>query len=348
MAPVTQVNFHTWSRLLSCHGLIYIGEGTRSTGKSFPARQVIIRRFMRRGEKAVWLRRTGVEIDDFISTFPNEKWAEVIRSTGYDISQFRMRTRKKRTFLQFRYSSKHDWADVMRFGALSDWKGFRDTDDPKEWLLYLDEAFATVEQTRLYNGNEVEDGLDIFRSLRHDATSKIRFLIAGNPERATNVWLDYFGIKKPKIQSGIVALTPTVNGGRFGRIWYERIAPVQENALDNLLCGTAAGDFLAGRGRGADPNLILAVPPGAKWYINLNFGRFLSVWVSGDYMIFSRSKVPGAVIRPAPDGGQDTIIWTPKMRERLGLLRNAWIRGRVRFSSEEAGEIAMEVIPKLI
>ena len=168
------------------------------------------------------------------------------------------------------------------------------------------------------------------------------------PERATNVWLDYFGIKKPKIQNGIVALTPTVNGGRFGRIWYERIAPVQENALDNLLSGTAAGDFLAGRSKGTNPNLILAVPPGAKWYINLNFGRFLSVWVSGDYMIFSRSKVPGAVIRPAPDGGQDTIIWTPKLRERLGLLRNAWIRGRVRFSSEEAGEIAMEVIPKLI
>lgn len=336
--------YHDWKRLLSCNGLIYIAEGTRQVGKSFPMRARAILRHIRTGEAVFWSRRTETEVDQFVSTFPGPKWERLCRYCGIELKQLRM----KNGTLQFQREENGSWAKVMRFGSISRWNSFRDTDDPKETLLYLDEAFATVAKTRAYGGNEVNDALDLFRTLRHEDDSRMRMLVAGNPDRACNLWLDYFGIRRPKIRSGIVALTPTVNGGEFGKIWYEYIPPHGTDALDRLLTGTEQGAFLQGQAKGTDPRLIASIPPGSQWYCNFDFGGFLSVWRSGDYMIFSRSYAPGPVFRNRPDGGKDTLLFTADVRKRLVLLRNAWAQGRVRFASDEAMESAADVVAKII
>lgn len=336
--------YHDWKRLLSCNGLIYIAEGTRKTGKSFPMRTRAILRHLRSGRAMFWARRTDTEIDQFVSSFPNGSWKKVCDFCGIDIKQLRVRN----GMLQFQRFDGGEWTKVMRFGAVSRWNAFRDTDDIVEDLLYLDEAFATVSKTRSYPGNEVNDALDLFRTLRHEDDSKMRLLVAGNPDRACNLWLDYFGIKRPKIRDGIVSLTPTVNGGEYGKIWYEYIPPRGLDALDNILDGTEQGAFLRGQPKGTDPRLIAAIPPGARWYCNFDFGTFLSVWMSGDYMIFSRSYAAGNVFRNRPDGRPNTILFTAEHRKRLTRLRSAWVRGLVRFASDEAMEASADVIAKVI
>lgn len=337
--------FHSWERLLSYPGIIYMAEGDRGVGKSYPMMIRAMRRMIRHHRSIVWLRRTDVEVKDWLAAFGSDKWRAMAIQARLDPDKLR---RQGGTVLYNIGSEKRaEWVKLLRAGSVSGWAHFRDTDDPREELIFLDEAFATVEAHRRYQGNEVDHCLDILKSLRRGGGSDMRLLIAGNAERAANPWLDYFKIKRPNIHEGVMTLTPGHHAA-FGNILYERIPRHSFDDLDSLLNGTAMGDFLRGHPKGLVAGLIATVPRGAFCYARTDFGRELSMWIHNGVVYFSMRRGNGPILREKPDGNRDTIVLTSDIRRRFFSLREAWKRGNVRFDSPEAHDWGMVAIGKLV
>lgn len=341
------MTYHSWKPLLDRGAIISIAEGDRGVGKSYPMLLRAMRRMVRNHRSCVWLRRTDAEVKDWLSAFGSAKWRKLAQQARIDPDK--LRRQGNLIFYNKGDEKRAEWVKLLRVGAVSGWAHFRDTDDPAEEIIYLDEAFATVEAHRRYVGNEVEHCLDILKSLRRGDGSDMRLLLAGNAERAFNPWLDYFGISQPKINSGILLLHPTKHAAE-GVIAYERIRRAGAgDDLDALVRGTAIGDFLDGKPKGASSAMISPIPRGASHYANVDFGRRLSLWLSDDGTItVSLRHDSRTVLRSVPNGDRNSIILTADVRKRFTLLRRAWQSAKVRFDSYEAQEWGIPAISKLL
>lgn len=341
--------FHSWIPLLSRPGIIYIAEGDRDVGKSYPMLLRAMKRMQRNHRSMVWLRRTEQETKDWLAEFGNGKWTKIAKQAGLEMG--RMRRQGDKILYNFSEDGKDSgsWVKLLRAGAVSGWASFRDTDDPNEEIIYLDEAFATVERYRMYRGDEVHDTLDILKSLRRQG-SDIRLLLAGNAEKAVNPWFEYFGMDAPKIEEGFAMLRPQKKGAGYGAIPYERIRRHSADDLAALLDGTGYGDFLAGAPKGQNKRLIRPIPKGATVYTSVDFGRRLSIWASRDglCMVVSLRNASGTVIRKTPNGDPNTLIYCSELRKAMTKLRMCWQAGRVYFDSPEALEWGVDLIPTLI
>lgn len=342
--------YHSWEGLLSRAGVIYIAEGDRDVGKSYPMLYRAMRRMVRNHRATVWLRRTDAEVKDWLASFGSAKWRKVAKQARIDPDKLR---RQGALIMYNKGDDKRaEWVKLLRVGAVSQWAHFRDTDDPAEELIYLDEAFATVEAHRRYVGNEVEHALDILKSLRRGDSADIRLLLAGNAERAVNPWFDYFGVKRPDIESGFATITPTKGKDWRVPIPYERVRRAdyvpELDTFDKLMDGTQMGDFLAGDPKGASASMIAPISKRAKLYANVDFGRRLSFWLDGDLIIVSLRHATGNVVRITPNGDPHSLLLTPELRKRFTLLRRAWQSAKVRFDSHEAMEWGLPAVGKFV
>lgn len=339
-----------WTEILTYGELINICVADRDVGKSYGMLYRAITRCQKRGKAMVWLRRTDEECKSLLESFGNGKWLNILTARGLTPDNV---TRQGHKIL-YRAGKGESWQPLIRYGSLSGWDDVRDTDDPREEVLFIDEAFATIEKHRRYNGDEVSNGLDIFKSLRK-GDSDIRLIVCGNRERQCNIWADYFGIYNPPTADGIYRV-PTASHRAAGIGANRCITYTVCNKVDSehddmktLLTGTKYGVFLAGGSKSEYGALIANVPPRAWFYAAADFGRRVTLWAAYDGFIYCSFRPGGTrVIRPAPDGRPDTVVMCPDIRKRLTLLRSAWNRGRVRFDSPKCAEIMMAVIPRLI
>ncbi|MGM9684594.1 MAG: phage DNA encapsidation protein [Eubacteriales bacterium] len=339
-----------WTEILTYGELINICVADRDVGKSYGMLYRAITRCQKRGKAMVWLRRTDEECKNLLESFGNGKWLNILSARGLTPDNV---TRQGHKIL-YRAGKGESWQPLIRYGSLSGWDDIRDTDDPREEVLFIDEAFATIEKHRRYNGDEVSNGLDIFKSLRK-GDSDIRLIVCGNRERQCNIWADYFGIYNPPTADGIYRV-PTASHRDAGIganrcVTYTVCNKVdkEHDDMKTLLTGTKYGVFLSGGSKSEYGALIANVPPRAWFYAAADFGRRVTLWAAPNGFIYCSFRPGGTrVIRPTPDGRPDTVVMCPDIRKRLTLLRSAWNRGRVRFDSPKCAEIMMAVIPRLI
>lgn len=330
--------YHSWRPLFSREWDIAIVEGDRDIGKSYGMMIRAVKRCMRKGVSMAWLRRTDEEAKALAAMFPSTKWEKIARRCGITID--RLRRHGNRILLQ-RVAGKDEWVTCIRYASVSGWAKLRDTDEPHEELMYIDDAFTTVERLRRYAGDECSDAMDAWVSLRRENV-KYRLLIAGNMEKTVNPYLEYFGIKRPRIDSGIVVFRSDTR-----TIAYERARNL--NVPNNLLSGTTYGDFMSGDPKGAASTAsIRKIPPGARLYLNADFGHRCSVWMKDGSMWISTRKASGKVLKSAPDGDDQTVVLTANIRKRCVQLRESYRRGRLWYDSAEAAEYAGEILRLLL
>lgn len=343
--------YHSMRPLLDRGALFSICQGVRGVGKSFPMLIRTMCRVQRCHRSVLWLRRTGEDIDTWIHTFGSDKWQKAAKIAGVDME--RLRRRGNIIWYNTGRYLKPEWVRMIRAHALVDWNNLRDTDDPREELIVLDEAFATMEKRNRYIGNEVHDFLDIFASMYREGENDIRALIMGNEETANNPYFDYLGLARPGIEEGIVMLTPK-NGKQFpqkyGLVAYERaLKHDEDNALNAVTAGTDYGGFLHGDSKGIDRGLLAPIPKQRRFYVSADFGTPVSFWVSGDMMYCSAAlRGCGYTIRPGIDGNRDTLPLTPRIRKLLVLLSERYRANKIRFESPEAYEAGMHAISKML
>lgn len=342
--------YHSMRPLLDRGALISICQGTRGIGKSFPMLIRTMTRIQRNHRGVLWLRRTSEEADEWINTFGSSKWLRAAKIAGIDAE----RLKRKRNIIMYNTGRflNPEWVRMIRVNALVDWNDLRDTDDPHEELVILDEAFATIQKMNRYSGNEVHDFFDIFASMYREGENDIRALIMGNEETASNPYFNYLGMKPPKIEEGIIMLTPE-DGKRYpakyGAIAYERaLNHNEESALASVLSGTDYGGFLKGDAKGVDRGLIAPMPTRRNFYCAADFGRRVTFWRCNGFIWVSMNLAPGSTIRKTVDGRPDTVPLTPAVKKKLHALRECIRLNALRFDSPEAYQIGMDAIGKLL
>lgn len=342
--------YHSMAPLLSYGALFSFCDGTRGVGKSVPMLIRTMSRAQRAHRGVVWLRRTEEEIERWLDTFGSDKWLKCAKIAGCDME--RLKRRKNIIYYNDGRFLVPEWRRMIRAGALVQWNSFRDTDDPREELLILDEAFCTVEKQNRYAGDEVHDFLDIFASLYREGENDIRALLMGNAEMAVNPYFEYLGIKRPQIEEGIVRLSPRNTKDfpdRYGSVVYEKVLPLNApSALTKALQGTSYGGFLVGDSKGVDRGLIAPLPRRRSIYTAIDYGTRVTLW-SADGMIWvSMNRAPAMTIRKTIDGRPDTVVLTPELRKKMVYLRRCFRTNRVRFDSPEAFQIGVDAIAHVI
>lgn len=348
---MTRRAYHSMRPLLSRGALISICQATRGTGKSYPMLLRTMCRAERCHRSVLWLRRTGEEAETWLDTFGSAKWLKIAKQAGIDFDRFK----KRKNIIYYNDGPflRPRWERMMRVHALVDWNDLRDTDDPREELIILDEAFCTMEKRNRYTGNEVHDFLDIFASMYREGENDIRALIMGNEEMALNPYFDYLNMKRPEnLVEGIVMLNPQ-DGKRFparyGAIAYERaLNHNADSALTSLLAGTDYGGYLKGDAKGIDRGLVAPLPKRRNYYAAADFGRRVTFWRAEGMIWVSMNRAEGPTVRPTVDGRPDTVPLSPVVKKNLHALRECIRNNLLRFDTPEAYQIGMDAIARMI
>lgn len=306
-----------------------------------------MKRAKRNHKGVLWLRRTTEEAKEWLATFGSPKWRKAAKIAGIEFD----RLRRNRNIIYYNDGpfTKPRWIRMIRVNALVDWNDLRDTDDPNEELIILDEGFSTIEKRNRYAGNEVHDFFDIFASMYREGENDVRALIIGNEETANDPYLDYLNIKAPSFEEGIAILHGR-GKGFDGSVAFERA--INHNAdsdLTQLLKGTDYGGFLKGDAKGVDRGLISPLPRGSYFYFAADWGTRVTFWRYGSFVWCSLKNAVGSTIRPKIDGRDDTIPYDRKtIRKRLSGL-SAAVRGNaIRFDSPQAYQFGMDAISRLL
>lgn len=329
-----------WSsrRVLSYGTDIAIVEGGRDIGKSYGQLIRAIKNTIRRGASMAWLRRTEVEADALARSVGSGKWKEVLRRFG--LTKDDVKRKGNIVYIQ----TRGEWRRCIRYAALSQWNSLRDTDTPEERYIFLDEAFTTMEKRRLYEGSEVRDFLDIYKSLRR-GKEHFQALICGNADAASNVYLEYFALRPTIGDEGVELL----HAGDARRIAFERVKGRDAGSFSRLVEGTAYGAFMQGTPHGVNNALISrGVKRGAVYGAFDLFG-YVSIWYTREgFMLVDTANTGGLYYVGAPNGDRAALVFDNSARRRLGVLREAWRVGRVRFASPLAYERGMRTLSKVL
>ena len=165
------------NRLLSYNALMSIVLSPRGNGKSFSAKEKIIKNFEKDESQAVYVRRTRVEIDEVKGTYWNDikmKYPNHDYKIEGDIGYI-------------------DGKEVVHFIALSTSSNKKSASYPLVKLIVFDEYILTKTTYNRYLKNEVNLLLDLYETIAR-TRDNVRLLIMGNAVSYVNPLFTFFDI----------------------------------------------------------------------------------------------------------------------------------------------------------
>lgn len=180
-------NYFNAAKICSFNAPFNFINGARNRGKTWAFKIRAVRRFWRTGEKTVWVRRFD---DEAKSTAANFFPKKIRKKIGLTEENFKWDGRKG--YLKNR---RGKWIAFIEVMSLAAYRSKRSCDDEKITTIVFDEYTTTPEKYALYRGNEVDDFIDLFITLKREHKLFCYFL--GNAEAIINPYFGYFGIKYP-------------------------------------------------------------------------------------------------------------------------------------------------------
>lgn len=318
---------------IKSHGaLINFIEAPRGVGKTFTAKLWLTRRYLKRGYKYIWVRRTEEETIASKRNFFNTKLLRMLKLTAEDV-------KVKGDYGYIRRGRK--WVDFVQFCSLSRAATQRSVDDPDYNIMIVDEAFATPARMRMYAGNEVSDFLDLFISKKRDH-AMTAFLL-GNKEVINNPYYDYFSIDVPP--AGFHGVRKFRGGEVLVYTSADTVNP--DKRVNTLLDGTAYGDYMyKGAARTEHRQALTKKPKKATFYAAFDFGRGFTLWsyqsklyatmgVDASRLVFVSRETQGRYCRE--------ICVNRDKRAMFSWVRDALARGKVFYDTPLTVEVAEAV-----
>ena len=164
------------NRLLSHNAFINFVMSPRGNGKSYSAKKLIIKNYLKDGSQAVYVRRTKVEIDEVKDTYWNDIGEE------YPDLDFKVEG----------YIGYINGDEVVHFIPLSTSTNKKSASYPKvKWIIF-DEYIITKTTYNRYLKNEMTLLLDLIETVGRDRN--IRVLIMANSVSFVNPLFSFFDI----------------------------------------------------------------------------------------------------------------------------------------------------------
>ena len=173
---MTNEKWYSPNRLLSHNAFINFVMSPRGNGKSYSAKKLIIKNYLKDGSQAVYVRRTKVEIDEVKDTYWNDIGEE------YPDLDFKIEG----------YIGYINGDEVVHFIPLSTSTNKKSASYPKvNWIIF-DEYIITKTTYNRYLKNEMTLLLDLIETVGRDRN--IRVLIMANSVSFVNPLFSFFDI----------------------------------------------------------------------------------------------------------------------------------------------------------
>ena len=314
--------------------LINVVEAPRGVGKTYTAKMWGTRRFMKCGKKFIWVRRTEEETRTSKGAFFKPKMLRALGLKSDDVKikgQYAYMKRGKR------------WVDFCEFCSLSNAATQRSVDNEDYDLMFLDEAFATLERVNRYHGDEVRDFIDLYISKKRD--HKLIAFLLGNKETYDNPYYQYFNIPAPPVGFEGVRM---FNGGTIA-VWTVTgyVTDEEHDKVARLLSNTDYGRYMFDGAAKTARNHVYGNPPrGATHYASFDFGRTFTVWKhNGKMYVTPKLDASRVVFVGSGQRGyyNRALLTTTRERWRFSALELAYKRGKVIFQDATIAEYACGV-----
>lgn len=273
------------SRLMTLNAMYNMAVGGRGVGKTYDAKKKCIKRWIKKKEQFIYLRRYESETEDRHKLFD-----DVAREfPGWEFRVYGMRMQIRKASNKEKKSGK-GWRDMGLIVVLS--KALTKKSVPLPlvtWIIY--DEFIIDKGNIRYIHNEVEKFLDFYNTVDR-FEDRVRVLFLANAVTITNPYFLYWGLRPKKnsiirASDGYIALEmidsrnfrKKVDESRFGKMI--RSTKYYDYAVSNVFIDDT-NDFLAKKS------------PDAKYWCSLRFdGEEFNIWVDyADFVYYLCKKKP--------------------------------------------------------
>ena len=335
--------YYSYDKLFSYNFLLGFVIGERGVGKSFNAKVMAIKRFLKTGEQFIYVRRYKSELDSALTTFWND-----IQDNGY-FDDLNLSVKKNKMLTQFMCDGK-----VCGYAiALSTSNILKSNAFPEVSLIIYDEFILDNEAgTHRYLKNEPQMVLDLFESVGR-LRDNIRMIFLGNAINIYgNPFFAYFGLDLPygsefkTFKDGLIVVNYIKNDvyrevkrkSRFGRL------------IDGTVYGSYAIDNKSLR---ENFYFIKKRPANCKYYALLVInGTNYGLWYGSDgYLYISDRYDPNTLNKFAcdfDDHTDQTIFLSLRENYYLRICVKCYKQGCLMFESQRIKTQVLPLINKCI
>lgn len=334
-------------KLMSYNAIFNFVDGARNIGKSTGFKIRSIRRAYKKGKATYWLRRYDDEVKQTCDKFLNAKLLKLLNMTVYHKKDNPDGTIKREGRKIYVKNRAGKWVIAVQFICLSDAAKYRSADDDAFDSLVFDEYTTTAARYAYYRGDEVQDFIDLYISLKRE--NKLICYFLGNKETTLNPYKRFFNMHPlPLTWQGIKRY-------RRGSIIVQQVNDVlnadiaYNEKLREALTGTRYLSYLL---EGSTKNARQATYTEINYTTARLYGQFnkggqaVSIYIQNGKMIVT-DKINTAYnvftdLNEQIYTKQKSLV--NKHRAELYALENAVIDNRIAYTSASAYELAQPLL----
>lgn len=322
--------FYSYDKILSYNALISIVLGNRGCGKSFGAKCMVLKNFLKTGEQFIYLRRYKTELDSALATF----WDD-LQAHGY-FEDNELKVKKSKMLTTFTCDG-----EVCGYAVpLSTANILKSTSFPKvKYIIYDEFVLDTSAGSYKYLRREPEILLDIYETVFR-LSDKGRLIMLGNIINFFGCpFIGYWNLDLPynsdirTFKDGAIVVQTIINPE------YQDVK--SKTRFGRLVEGTVYGDYLIKNKSLRENNAFIGKRPAKStfyaWLV-LNGNNF-GVWLGVDgYLYISEKYDPSSVRRYAcdfDDHTEQTIFLNMRENYYLKYCLKAYKQGWLKFENQK-------------
>lgn len=321
--------YYNFDKILSYNALISIVLGNRGCGKSFNAKLMVLKNFLKNGEQFIYVRRYKTELDSALATF----WDD-IQSKGY-FEDHELKVKKSKMLTTFTCDG-----EVCGYAvALSTSNILKSTAFPNvKYIIYDEFVLDTSAGSYKYIRREPEVLLDLYETVFR-LSDKGRLIMLGNIISFFGCpFIGYWNLDLPynsdirTFKDGAIVVQTIINPE------YQNVK--SKTRFGALVEGTIYGDYLLKNSSLRENNAFIGKrPANSKFYAHLILnGVDFGVWSGVDgYLYISDKYDPSSPMKYAcdfDDHTEQTIFLNIRENFYLKYCLKAYKQGWLKFENQ--------------
>lgn len=333
--------YYNFDKLMSYPFVLAFVLGERGTGKTFNAKVMALRKFLKSGEQFIYLRRYKTELDTALATF----WSD-LQSNGY-FEDYNLQVKKSKMLTKFTCNGK-----VCGYAVpLSTANILKSTAFPEVKTIIFDEFILDgASGTYKYLKNEVTMMLDVIETVGRLRDIQVIFL--GNALSIANPYFAYFDLDLPYNSEFKTFKDGAIVVNYIKNLKYREAK--RKSKFGKLIDGTDYGRYAIDNEMLRDsPHFIGKKPSGAVfWGVLVVNGVNVGIWNGRDgYLYLSNKYDPNTVHRFACDYNdhtESTIFVNIRDNYYLKMCVTAYKQGIIKFADQKIKAVMLPLLNKCI
>lgn len=333
--------FYNYSKIQSYNSLFNFIIGGRGIGKSYGAKKMVIKDFLKSGSQFIYLRRYKTELDTAVPTFFDD-----IRANNEFDEDIVMTVKRNKKLSTFEINGETAGFAI----ALSTSNILKSTSFPKVKTIIFDE-FIIDQGVYHYLKDEVTKLLEAVETIGRLRDVKVYFL--GNAVSIINPYFTYWNLSTPynsefkRFRDGLIVVNCPINPE------YEQAK--KNSRFGRLIAGTSYGDYAIENKWLRDSNSFIEKKSADSkyWATIIINGHNIGVWrdFNEGTVFLSEHYNPNSNVKiacSAEDHQENTILASLSSNHILKLIVLSYKNGNLRFSSMKVKGITMKLLSKYL